>query len=115
MKTRFTIALVTLAASAFSADNHANPENCSHEEHVHHEKHLHSDCCSHGEQCDHDHESHAGNLIVVTADEATVKNAGITTIRPRRRVIGSELSFPGRFELAPDASDTVASPVSGRL
>ncbi len=140
MKTRFTIAFVTLAASAFSADNHAHSENCSHEEHVHHEKHLHSDCCSHGneernkptheeqcdhnkkndadshgEQCDHDHENHAGNLIVVTADEATVKNAGITTIRPRRRVIGSELSFPGRFELAPDASDTVASPVSGRL
>ena len=108
MKTYLTIALTTIAAVAFAADDHVHSECCSHEEKKEH-NHVHA------EQCNHDHEDHAEELIAVTADEATVKNAGIKTIHPRKRIIGSELSFPGRFELAPDASDTVATPISGRL
>ena len=73
MKTYLTIALTTIAAVAFAADDHVHSECCSHEEKKEH-NHVHA------EKCNHDHEDHAEELIAVTADEATVKNAGIKTI-----------------------------------
>ena len=110
-----TIVFATLSAAAFAAGGHVHSERCSHAEKERaHEPHVHSESCG-GDHSGHGHDDHGEKLIAVTADEATARNAGIKTVRPRRRVTGSEISLPGRFELSPDASDTVATPVAGRL
>lgn len=68
----------------------------------------------------HEHEHDAASCEkeekkVVVVPVAVQKTMGLTTARAERRRLASTRSFPGRFELTPDARQTAATPVAGRL
>ncbi len=66
---------------------------------------------------EHDHDEHATcekdkEIVVPVAVQRTM---GLTTVHAERRRLASTRSFPGRFELTPDARRTAATPVAGRV
>lgn len=64
----------------------------------------------------HENPVHAhSERLAVEIGESAAENAGIETVHPQKRPTGSEYSFKGRFELVPEARETIASPVAGRM
>ncbi len=62
----------------------------------------------------HEHTACAKGQHVVVS-EAVQKTMGLTTVRAERRAVASARTFPGRFELKPEARRTVATPLAGRV
>jgi hypothetical protein len=51
----------------------------------------------------------------VSVSKAVQETMGLKTVRPEMRRMAATFSFPGRYELDPDARKVVSSPVAGRL
>ncbi len=119
-KTIFVLAVV-LCFGAFAVEKHDHDHDHAAHDHDHaqhdhgaethdhdHEKHDHD----HGK---HDHGPAAKGAKAVEVAEAVQKVMGLKTVRPEKRRLASTVAFTGRYELAPDARRTVATPVAGRL
>lgn len=90
----FAVAFCTVRAEVEHAHEHAH-------EHEHEHEHAH--------EHEHDH----GRSVEVSP--AVQKVMGLTTVRAEKRQIAGLVSFTGRYELAPEARVSVATPVAGRL
>lgn len=117
----FTTILVSGTLAISEVHNHGGETACKGHEHEHGHAHRHMEHahCNDGHPHEHDHdanghETRAGH-ISVEISEAAARNSGIETVRPRKRAAGSEYVFKGRFELVPEARETVASPVPGKI
>lgn len=126
MKTTTLATLIALGAfTLYAAHDHAHGHaDCAHG-HKKEDEHKHGHAnCAHGHKHNHANRSHghksdAGHAhetrISVKISEAAARNAGIETVHPRKRAAGSEFAFKGRFELVPEARETIATPVAGKM
>lgn len=113
MKTTAFAVLAALGACAINAA-HDHDHDHDHNHHGHGQAHVHE----HTEACAGGHRHEQGGRphgLSVEISEAAARNSGIETVHPRKRSAGSEFSFKGRFELVPEARETIASPVAGRM
>ena len=100
---------------------HAHGGACSHAHEERTPQHAHA----HGANCSHAHEDHRHGEInrsqshdaakTVTVPLSVQRLLKLRTVRAEKRRLASTLTHPGRYELAPHARQTVATPVAGRL
>lgn len=102
MKTKTLATLITIAAFTLHAS------------HNHEDTHQHGNC-THEHKHEHEHGHEHLHRLSVKLSEAAARNAGIETVHPRKRAAGSEFAFNGRFELVPEARETIATPAAGKM
>lgn len=94
-----------------------------HEDHGHEHEHDHNHDHDHAHEHNHDrdrahehvHDHDHGHGKSVEVAEAIQKVMGLKTVHPEKRRLHSTVTLTGRYELAPDARRTVATPVAGHL
>ena len=92
---------------------HKDHEHEKHEDHDHEHEHDHNHAHDHVHEHGHDHDHGHGKSVEVS--DAIQKVMGLKTVHPEKRRLRSTVTLTGRYELAPDARRTVATPVAGRL
>lgn len=123
-------ALLAIATGCDHADrghaSHTHGANCSHshaksEENaplaspIAHHSPLIANLAHAKSECTHDRHTQAQAPKSVSVTKAAQGVMGLATIRAEKRRIASTRTLPGRWELSPDARQTVATPVGGRL
>ena len=126
MNLKFNILIVAAALSAICGcekrhhshaqeEGHEHATSCSHG-HKHEQKHKESSSCTgkHNHE-DSPNDAKAKSLYSVSVPQRVQRAMGLKTVHAEMRRITSTVSFPGRYELNPDAHKVVSSPVSGRI
>jgi len=123
MKASIAISAISilLVVGCERGHKHEHGANCKHDHaHEHGDKHEHGANCKHDHAHEHGtssapaHRNHAQNQTM-TVSKATQATMGLKTVRAEIRRVASTVTFPGRYELSPDARRTVATPVGGQL
>jgi hypothetical protein len=100
------------------AHDHAPGQPCSHSKHAErHDAHRHDATDTAGKAHAHHerpqtHNAHARTLSLAPDVQRAI---ALSTVKSERRRIQATRVFPGRYVLAPQARQTVGSPVGGRL
>lgn len=93
-------------------NSHKHSEHCAKDHHEHEEvENKHSE--KEHEHTEHKHTEKCDKSIKISA--AVQRVMGLKTVKAQKRDIKSTITLPGRFELLPDARESVSTPVAGRL